>query len=478
MTALLKNTLKIAFLSTLLVPQAHTFKLSLKKPATTVGSADHLFETKFSAVEEPAAVAELQALVAQARTQGRKIALVGAGKSMGGQTASGAASDYRVSLQKLNKVINLNVRDKEVTVQAGMTWRMLQEVLAPYRLAIKAMQSYHDFAIGGSLSVNVHGQDILYNPIITTVRSLRLLQADGTIINVSRTENSELLGLVIGGYGLFGIIVDVTLSVTDDVLLQRNVAIIESHELADYFEKHIKNNPNMQLYSARFSIGSQHLLEQAFVISYEVVEQDTPELFVLEQFPQNKLQKTLLAVAGKNGLMKKFRFTLEKIYLDKKQIISRNNFNNNTIASLPADTASARYILQEYFIPYDKLTQFIDDLRALIKAKNINMLNVTARHVCADTESKLAFARQDCCAFVLYISIPPTAQGYEETQQWSKELIDKALACGGTYYLPYQLLGTQSQFEAAYPNWKEFVAHKKQYDPAELFTNKLYQTYK
>src|SRR5947199_2791285 len=75
------------------------------------------------------------------------------------------------------------------------------------------MQSNHNFSVGGSLSANCHGWQCQKPPIASTVESLRLMDADGTILRCSRTENAELFSLALGGYGLFGVILDVELRV-------------------------------------------------------------------------------------------------------------------------------------------------------------------------------------------------------------------------------------------------------------------------
>src|SRR5437660_314829 len=74
------------------------------------------------------------------------------------------------------------------------------------RHSVAVMQSDNTFSVGGSLSVNCHGWQFGRPPIASTVESLRLMQADGSIVRCSRTENPELFSLVLGGYGLFGII--------------------------------------------------------------------------------------------------------------------------------------------------------------------------------------------------------------------------------------------------------------------------------
>ena len=167
----------------------------------------------------------------------------------------------------MNKLIDLDIKNKKVTVQAGMTWLDLQKIISPHRLAVAAMQSYNNFSIGGSLSVNVHGQDLVNNPIIKTIESIKIILSSGEIVYASRETNPELFKAAIGGYGLFGIITQVTLRLTDDIILERFSEVIDSKDLTKYFEKNIKNNP-VFLYSARFSLGEEDLLDKLLVVYY------------------------------------------------------------------------------------------------------------------------------------------------------------------------------------------------------------------
>jgi hypothetical protein len=43
---------------------------------------------------------------------------------------------------------------------------------------------------------------------------------------------------------------------------------------------------------------------------------------------------------------------------------------------------------------------------------------------------------------------------------------------GGSYYLPYQILATEEQFEAAYPRAGEFFELKRRVDPFNKFRNR------
>ena len=60
----------------------------------------------------------------------------------------------------------------------------------------------------------------------------------------------------------------------------------------------------------------------------------------------------------------------------------------------------------------------------------------------------------------------------------TRSLIDIAHAHNGTFFLPYQLHFTYEQLVRAYPQWPAFIKEKKKHDPAELFTQRLYEMYK
>ena len=82
------------------------------------------------------------------------------------------------------------------------------------------MQSNSDFGVAATFSVNAHGWPVPYGPFGSTVRSLRLMLADGSIVTCSRTENPELFGLAMGGYGLVGIILDLEVDMVENMWLK------------------------------------------------------------------------------------------------------------------------------------------------------------------------------------------------------------------------------------------------------------------
>src|SRR6185369_5488408 len=112
-----------------------------------------------------------------------------------------------------------NPAKRTYRVRGGVRWSEVIQALDPLGFSVAVMQSNHDFSVAGTLSVNAHGWPVPFGPFGSTVRGLRLMLADGTVVTCSRSENPELFALAIGGYGLFGIVIDAELDVADNVLL-------------------------------------------------------------------------------------------------------------------------------------------------------------------------------------------------------------------------------------------------------------------
>ena len=83
---------------------------------------------------------------------------------------------------------------------------------------------------------NIHGRGLTLRPIIGDVESFTLMQADGELVTCSRRENSELFGLVIGGYGLFGVVTSVRVRLVPRKKVERVVELRTTDVLIAAFE--------------------------------------------------------------------------------------------------------------------------------------------------------------------------------------------------------------------------------------------------
>ncbi len=413
-----------------------------------------------------------------AREKNLNVSIAGKRHSMGGHSFYPGA--VVLDMTSFNKILNVNPNEKTVTVQSGATWKDVIESINPYNLSVEVMQAYNGFTIGGSLSVNVHESDPRYGQLIDTVKSFRLLLANGTTVNVDRTENPELFGLVIGGYGLFGVILDVDLFLTDNKIYEKRESVIDYKEYKDLFFEN-KNNSKVENIFARLSIArDESLLRDMVVTIYEVSDLNSPDYYELDDSSNVWLKKFIFGLSRKYDWGKQFRWYLqrEKSDLTDPQIISRNNLMNGDVSFLEYQSSRKTDILQEYFIPVDSLSDFIDDLREITIANDLNLLSATIRYLPANNESVMSYSPIESFGIVLYFNIGTSEKEQEEVMEWTRELTGKALEYNGRYYLPYKLYASNQQIRQAYPRLDEFFDKKRQYDPDEIFMNNFYATYK
>src|SRR5262249_38396200 len=104
-------------------------------------------------------------------------------------------------------------------VNAGARWADVIKSLDPIGFSPTVMQSNNDFGVASTFCVNAHGWPIPHGPFGSTVRSLRMVLADGSLVTCSPTENADLFAHAMGGYGLFGIILDLDVEMTPNLLL-------------------------------------------------------------------------------------------------------------------------------------------------------------------------------------------------------------------------------------------------------------------
>lgn len=383
---------------------------------------------------------------------------------------------HTIDMKHLQKILNIDPIDKTVTVQAGATWRQVQHAIDPYNLSVKTMQSYADFSIGGSLSVNVHGRDIAYGPLIDTVLSIKILVADGTEVTASRSENSDIFYGAIGGYGALGIITEATLSLTDNYPVEQIVQEVAVADYAQFFKEHIKENPNIALHNANLY---PHDFDKVLSIAW--VKTDNP-LTCTDRLSTPKMvypKEWLALFALRFDIAKSCRLAAARIVYSSPAVVWRNYEMGESTTSLkpalPLPITSS--ILQEYFIPIEHYQKFIDGMKSLINTWGINVINVSIRYITPDKESLLAYAPQEAFSFVMYLKVTNTQSGKHYAKHWTRKLIDLALSLNGTYYLPYYPFATQAQFKASYPRYEEFLELKHKIDPTNKFSNTFINHY-
>ena len=113
----------------------------------------------------------------------------------------------------------------------------------------------------------------------------------------------------------------------------------------------------------------------------------------------------------------------------------------------------------------------------ILQRHNVNTINVSIRHSFSDPGTRLAWARSEVFALVIYYKQGTSSADQATVALWTRDLIDAAISVHGTYYLPYQVIATKEQFRAAYPGAPMLFELKARVDPTNKFRNRLVDAY-
>lgn len=444
------------------------------KTSVEINDISNLNLTQVNRIVSPTTVAELVHLVEAAKKDGLKVCMAGKRHSQGGHTFYPNA--VVVDTNKLNKIICLDREKKVITVQPGVTWKQIQQYCNPYNLALKVTQTANIFTVGGSLSVNCHGRDPHYGPLIETIQSFRILLANGSLVNASRQENQELFSLAIGGYGLFGIITEVDIALTHNTVYRKKSKVVSVAHYADFVRRKIINNEQVGLHYGQIALNDEKII----TTTYTATDRYNKKAFHLHKERRVLVGKSSLALQRRYCSLNTCRSIFESIAKIRESIpqtTCRNNAMQHPVECLEHVSEHDTDLLQSYFIPLDGLPEFVRTLKKYVHSRKIRLLNVLIRYIPKDTESFLRYATRDRFEIVIFFNINRSAADVTYAQTWTQKLIDKVLALDGCYYLPTQLWATDAQIRRAYPMLDAFFAKKREYDPEELFINGFYKRY-
>jgi FAD/FMN-containing dehydrogenase len=428
-----------------------------------------------TSVEENKLVQELRATLGEAASEGRPIALGGARHSMGGQSLprNGIATSFAMP------TIEPDSKGRTYRVSAGARWRDVIRALDPIGFSPVVTQSNHDFSIGGTLSVNAHGWPVPFGPFGSTIRRFRLMLADGSVVTCSESDNPELFRLAIGGYGLFGIVIDAELAMIENSSLRLNSELMPAEAFAPRFIA-LAAGSSVRMMYGRLSLARENFLREAMLVNFALLQPQPDRL----PAPKNSsafsyLTRSIFRAQTGSDRGKRARWAAETRLMPRlgHDAVTRNTLLDEPVAAFKDDVPSRTDILHEYFVPPDRFNDFLAACHAIIPSHRQDLLNVTLRYVAADSSSVLAYAPQPRIAAVMLFVQQRTGEADDDMRAMTVKLVDRVLALGGSYYLPYRLHASRAQMRLAYPRLDEFIAAKRRYDPQLRFRNALWDTY-
>lgn len=196
------------------------------------------FHCRPQAIFQPRNVAELQALVNEARRLGKTIMTVGSGHSPLDLTMT---TEWVCNLDRFNAILKKeefygpsksDPRQKEikfvdVTVEAGCRIYELNDYVKAHQLAVQNLGSISEQSVAGLILTGTHGLSQYHGLVSQQVVLLTLINSAGNLVSCSLVDKPNLFRAAMLSLGKIGIITHVTLRLVPRYTIKLKQEIIK-----------------------------------------------------------------------------------------------------------------------------------------------------------------------------------------------------------------------------------------------------------
>ena len=300
--------------------------------------------------------------------------LITRGSGYSYSAASFKKESLSLGMKNFNRILHFDEKEKLIQVESGITIIELLNFTLKHNLWISQIPGYPFISIGGAVASNAHGKSGGWAGTIgTTIKEILIFHKEHGWINLSNDKNKNVFDLTIGGYGLTGTIVSVTLKLVDfsgynfKTSIKKTKSIIET---ADFIKNN--NNKDSLVYSwNRSNINSKNFGDG--LIFCNTVNSKNK----IKNFDINKTKKPIFFnniinfSLWNRTSVKLFNYFFYNYYKSFKKNYYNDNFNNVIFPFLGKEIYFSFFGKKGFFesqilISHKKIDIFIDDLKNII----------------------------------------------------------------------------------------------------------------
>ena len=383
---------------------------------------------------EPGSEDELASLVHEASRRGLPVRVAGSGHSF---TPVVATHGLLLSLKTMQGLVSADLDRKRVVVRAGARIGDIGRALKQIGLSLANQGDIDTQAIAGALSTGTHGTGIGLGCLSSQAVGMRLVQPDGSVLEVDADRDPETMAAAQVSIGMLGVISTITLQAMSAYNLKET-------QWRDDFESCMERHDELAANNRHFSFfwcpvaESRHLycLPDLAAVSPVKREHDVCEMKVMNvtDEPPSANEKTFERVAYSSDI-----YPVEYI----------PNFHE-----------------LEYAVPVENGKEALRQVRELMLTRHTNCIYpVEYRFVAGDSGMLSPYYRRD--------SVTVSVSGGPGVDYWDYLLdVDAILRqYGARPHWGKLHFNTAEDLPLLYPRFPEFQAIRRKLDPSGLFLN-------
>lgn len=429
----------------------------------------------------PKTVTEIQSVVEQAKQSGKKIIARGAGSSYGDQALN--KDNIVLNMREVRKIISWDKEMGVLVVESGIMYSEVLPITLKDNWTLAVIPGTRYVTMGGALANNVHGKNSFNRGNFGDwVKEFKIIISSGELLTCSKETNSELFFSAIGGAGLLGIVVEITLQLEKIPSPYLSVTKMTAPNLPKLLqtldELALKNNfaiAQVDCFPEKEEFGRGTIHGGSF-ISHESSEGNVRDI--------SQVSKNIFGIFPKNLIGKIGQFFLNdftmrlvsslKYHLDKKSstVETQDIFK---FTFLLDQVPGWKKVFKNGFFEYEPLLP-------KHKARDIipTLLKLTQEYKMPAYLSAIKIHRKDdflisysMDGYSFAMDIPHHPDEKEEQNELFRKMNEIVIEAGGIIYLAKDATMTRDEFWKMY-NVDKFLEIKKKYDPAEIFQSDMY----
>ncbi len=409
-------------------------------------------------VSKPQTESELQQVVQNAQTSGRRVKAVGSGHSF---TAIAVAEEVLVDLSKYDEILAIDKINQTVTVQSGIQLSKLNQALYENSLAMQNLGDIAYQTIAGAISTSTHGTGAKFTGIANQVVALRVVLADSSIVECSANLNAELFSCARVGLGAIGLISTVTLKVVPAF----NLAVIEEpmrlDEVLQNLDLHVDSNDHFEFFWVPHT-------------GWALTKRNNRNNLPIE--PMSKMShwysKTLMEnyAFGAVCMLGKARPSLIPKLAKALPSSGRNEYSDAS-HKVFASKRIIKFYEMEYAIPREACAEALNRVRRMVTDSGFFLNFPVEVRFTAPDEIPLSTASNRESAYIAvhiykgmnyvpyFTEVESIMNSYQGRPHWGKLHFQNA-----------------STLASRYPQWDVFQSVRNQVDPKRMFSNQYLET--
>jgi len=402
---------------------------------------------------------------------------------------------------KMNKILEINIKEEYTIVESGVTWVELLIELDKYNYTILSCQSGLTFSIGGSFCGNVHGKKTKTPMVKDSVIQFEYINGLGRKIKV--TNNEYIFNAFPGSLGLLGFITNLKIKIQKKYGIITKIKTLPFNNESLNYINNLSKDTNISMLNFKCS-HFEKIQEILLTVFYYQNCIELEEINISLFNEHIKIYYTLIVIIfwamSKTEIFDELRWNIEK-----NTILSLYNPNcinvNNSF-----DTWTKVYInkfkIIEFFFPMESFIYCQKTMMRIFSNNNMNILSSGSRIIFEQQTLPNSFSEFNTSVLSTPLSLQKNPGFLRFSQYASKEkpyislvvnfiedenrmdnitneirehIIKKNIKL--TYHTTYSWNFKKEDIEFMFPEIKNFFLIKLRNDPYNLFSNKFSEKY-